>query len=286
MPPPSGAGVGASAAFAGPGCSPTLLTVPSRPTTLSRFSNLRRKSDLTAAGMLRSQREEELSEDLLLAGRLQGSCEEFTHVKHVQASVLSLRIPPVHVIQYSFNPCKIPQRFPSEKTSTRARASQPSYEMAGSMSFWVHVDDDTHVPHDLIERLMTKRPGRLLSPLRRSFSPLLVPVEAQRLQAPKDTTDAGRDSGADNISATGDSSNAGSACVSEAVSEDDEGQHCYTLAPGFAIYIDSPCRQRYAASDDGSDESDEEDEDSSPAARRWILGEVNDQRRLGPEPRG
>lgn len=158
--------------------------------------------------------------------------------------------------------------------------------MAGSISFWVHVDDDTHVPHDLIERLMTKRPGRLLSPLRRSFSPLLVPVEAQRLQAPKDTTDAGRDSGADNISATGDSSNAGSACVSEAVSEDDEGQHCYTLAPGFAIYIDSPCRQRYAASDDGSDESDEEDEDSSPAARRWILGEVNDQRRLGPEPRG
>jgi hypothetical protein len=29
-----------------------LLTVPSRPTTLSRFSNLRRKSDLSAAGMM------------------------------------------------------------------------------------------------------------------------------------------------------------------------------------------------------------------------------------------
>ena len=203
-------------------------------------------------------------------GRFQGSCEEFTHVKHVQASVLFLRIPPVPPSDLKTSILSKFLNASRAKKSQLARASQQSDEMAGSMSFWVHVDDDTHVPHDLIERLMTKRPGRLLSPFRRSFSPLLVP-EAQRLQAPKDT---------------GDSSNAGSASVSEAVSEDDEGQDCYTLAPGFAIYIDSPCRQRYAASDDGSDESDEEDEDSSPAARRWILGEVNDQRRLGPEPRG
>jgi hypothetical protein len=148
---------------------------------------------------------------------------------------------------------------------------------------------NSHAPHDLIERLMS---NRLYSPFRRSFSPLLVPLEleAQRLQAADEDEDATADassvSGADNILAACDSSDAGPAGVSEDVSEDDEGQHCYTVVPGFTIYIDSPCRQRYAASDDGSDESDESDEDNSPAARRWILAEVNDQRRLGPEPRG
>ena len=132
--------------------------------------------------------------------------------------------------------------------------------------------------------------NRLYSPFRRSFSPLLVPleIEAQRLQAADEDEEADASSitGSDIISAACDSSAAGPAGVSEAVSEDDEGQLCYTLVPGFTIYIDSPCRPRYAASDDGSDESDESDEDNSPAARRWILAEVNDQRRLGPEPRG
>ena len=209
-----------------------------------------------------------------LAGWL-GNSPAATNREALQSLVPSVR-PTVNI--QAKPSTQLPRKSDKSHKRPDAEAARPTAKTSSMNS---------HVPHDLIERLMS---NRLYSPFRRSFSPLLVPleIEAQRLQAADEDEEADASSitGSDIISAACDSSAAGPAGVSEAVSEDDEGQHCYTLVPGFTIYIDSPCRQRYAASDDGSDESDESDEDNSPAARRWILGEVNEQRRLGPEPRG